>query len=194
MNERYKDRTTAYLNSARERIFVSQPKLDGREQEYVMKALASGWLTSYGRFVSAFEQAFADYCGVRHAVAVCNGTAALHLCLLAHALGPQDEVIVPTLTYIATANAVRYCGATPTFVDNDPLTFNMLPEAAAASITPRTKAIIPVHMYGQPVDMDAILDIAARHGLIVIEDAAEAVGARYKGRMVGGLVRCLCRL
>ena len=130
------------------------------------------------------------YCGVKHAIATNNGTSALHLALVALGLQPDDEVIVPTLTYIASANAVHYCNAKPVFVDNDIHTFNIDPEEIEAKITPRTKAIMPVHLYGHPVDLDPILEIANDHGLFVVEDAAEAIGAKYKGRTIGGHGTC----
>jgi perosamine synthetase len=169
------------------RIPVAAPVLDGREAEYVAECLTTGWISSNGRFVEAFERAFAERCGVRHAVACCNGTAALHLALMGLGVGAGDEVIVPTLTYIASANAVRYCQGTPVFADNDTATFNLDPAGLEARITARTRAIMPVHLYGHPVDMDPVLDIARRHGLHVVEDAAEAIGALYKGRPVGAL-------
>ena len=172
------------------RIPVAAPVLDGRETEYVMECMASSWISSSGRFIGEFEAAFAAFCGVKHAVAVNNGTTALHLALVALGLGPGDEVLVPDLTYIASANAVKYCGATPVFVDNERRTFNLDPEALEAKITPRTRGIIPVHLYGHPVDMDPVLEIARRHNLFVLEDAAEAIGATYKGRRVGGLGDC----
>jgi perosamine synthetase len=171
-------------------IQVAAPQLDGREAEYVMECLETGWISSNGRFIEAFEAAVAAYCGVRHAIATCNGTTALHLALVALGLEPGDEVIVPTLTYIASANAVYYCGATPVFVDCDPDTFNLNPSAIEAKITPRTRAILPVHLYGHPVDMDPVLDLARRRGLWVVEDAAEALGARYKTQPLGGLGDC----
>jgi perosamine synthetase len=172
------------------RISVAAPALDGREAEYVQECLDTTWISSAGRFISEFERAFAEMCRVEHAVATNNGTTALHLALVALGLGEGDEVIVPTLTYIATANAVRYCNARPVFVDSDRRTFNMDPEAIEPAITPRTKGIIPVHLYGHPADMDPINEIARRHGLFVLEDAAEAVGALYKGRKTGGLGDC----
>lgn len=172
------------------RIPVASPVLDGRELEYVTECVETGWISSIGRFIGAFEQAFADYCGVKHAVACNNGTTALHLALVALGVGPGDEVIVPALTYVASANTVTYCGARPVFVDNDPATLNLDPALLEAKITPRTKAIMPVHLYGHPVDMDPVRAVAARHGLKVVEDAAEAVGALYKGRRTGGLGDC----
>jgi perosamine synthetase len=172
------------------RIPVAAPVLDGREREYVMECLETGWISSMGRFIAAFEDRFAAYCGVKHAVAVNNGTTALHLALVALDLQPGDEVLVPSLTYIASANAVKYCNATPVFVDNEPRTFNLDPADLEKRITPRTRGIMPVHLYGHPADMDPILELAERHGLFVLEDAAEAVGARYKGRQVGGIGDC----
>lgn len=176
--------------TASQRIPVAAPLLDGREREYVLECLDTNWISSAGRFIGAFETAFAEACGVRHAVATNNGTTALHLALVAMGLRPGDEVIVPTLTYIASANAVTYCGATPVFADCDPVTFNLDPSAVAAAITPRTRAIMPVHLYGHPVDMDPIVALAKDHGLLVVEDAAEAVGARYKNRAAGALGDC----
>jgi perosamine synthetase len=172
------------------RIPVAAPILDGREKEYVLECLSTSWISSNGRFIGEFEKAFADFCGVEHAVATNNGTTALHLALVSLGLKPGDEVIVPTLTYIASANAVRYCGAIPVFVDNHVPTFNMDPDAIKAKITGRTKGILPVHLYGHPVDLDPILQLAERNGLFVLEDAAEAVGARYKGRRLGGHGTC----
>lgn len=169
---------------------MAAPVLDGRERDYVLECLDTGWISSIGRFIEAFETAFAEACGVRHAVACNNGTTALHLALVALGIGPGDEVIVPSLTYVASANTVTYCGATPVFVDNDPLTFNLDVAALEARVTPRTRAIMPVHLYGQPVDMDGVLEVARRHGLFVLEDAAEAMGARYKGRPAGALGHC----
>lgn len=172
------------------RISVAAPRLDGREREYVLECMDTTWISSVGRFISEFEKGFAAYCGVKHAIACNNGTTALHLALVALGVGPGDEVIVPSLTYIASANAVTYCGATPILIDNDPRTFNLDPAKLEALITPRTKAIMPVHLYGQVADMDPILAIAKKHGLMVIEDAAEAVGATYKGKMSGSLGAC----
>ncbi len=169
------------------RIPVAEPALVGNEREYVLDCLESTWISSSGAYISRFEEAFADFCGVRHALTCSNGTVALHLALLAAGVGPGDEVIVPTLTYVATANAVRYCGAEPVFVDSEPRTWNLDPERVADAITERTKAIVVVHVYGHPADMDPILDSARRHGVTVIEDAAEAHGATYKGRIVGSL-------
>ncbi len=169
------------------RIPVSEPDLNGNELKYVAEAIRSSWISSTGEYVARFERDFADATGARACVAVANGTVALHLAMLAHGVGPGDEVIVPSLTYIATANAVSYCGGEPVFVDVDPATWCIDPGLIEAAIGPRTKGIVVVHLYGHPADMDAINDIASRHGLWVVEDAAEAFGARYKGKLAGGL-------
>jgi dTDP-4-amino-4,6-dideoxygalactose transaminase len=140
-----------------------------------------------GREVVAFENEFATFCRTTHGIGVNSGTSALHLALLAAGVGPGDEVITVPFTFIATVSAVHYTGARPVFVDIDPETFTMDPARVEAAITPRTRAIIPVHLYGQPADMDLILEIAKRHGLVVIEDAAQAHGAEYKGRRAGSM-------
>jgi perosamine synthetase len=168
-------------------IPVAAPALVGREREYVLDCLDSTWISSSGRYLDRFEAAFAAFCGVAHAIPCCNGTVAVHLALLAHGVGAGDEVIVPTLTYVATANPVTYCGGKPVFVDAEPRTWNMDPERVAEAITPRTRGIIVVHLYGHPVDMDPILELAERNDLWVIEDAAEAHGATYRGRTVGSM-------
>ncbi len=170
-------------------IPVAAPDLGGNEERYVVEAIRSSWISSTGPFVDRFEHDFAALCGTQAAVGVVNGTAALHLALLALDVRPGDEVLVPSLTYIATANAVHYVGATPVFVDVDPGTWCLDPALLEASITSRTKGVIAVHLYGHPADMDAINRIAAIHGLWVVEDAAEAHMARYKGDPVGGLAR-----
>ncbi len=169
------------------RIPVAGPSLSGNEKAYVAECLETSWISSVGRFIGAFEQAFAAFCNTRHAIACSNGTTALHLALMGLGVAAGDEVIVPDLTYIAAANAVSYCGARPVFVDCDARTFNIDPARIEAAITPRTRGIVAVHLYGQACDMDPILEIARRHGLFVLEDAAEAHGATYKGRRVGSL-------
>ena len=173
-----------------QRISVAQPTLAGNERQYVLDCLDTNWISSNGKYIGAFEESFARFCGVKHAVATNNGTTALHLALVVLGLKPGDEVIVPTVTYIATANAVRYCGATPVLVDVCPDTMNIDPAAIEARITKNTKGIIPVHLYGHPAEMDKVNEIAARHGLWVVEDAAEAHGAEVRGRRVGGLGTC----
>jgi perosamine synthetase len=168
-------------------IPVAAPLFVGNEKTYVMDCLESTWISSNGPYVEKFEAAFADFCGVTYAVSCCNGTAALHLALMALGVGSGDEVIIPTLTFVATANAVAYCGARPVFVDSEADSWNIDPLLIETSITPRTKGIIAVHLYGHPANMDPILAIARKHGLFVIEDAAEAHGAEYKGQKAGAL-------
>lgn len=150
------------------------------------RVMNSGWYI-LGEEVQAFEQKFADYCGVKYCIGVGNGLEALHLILRGYSIGEGDEVIVPANTYIATWLAVSYAGATPVPVEPNPQTFNLAPENIEAAITEKTKAILPVHLYGQPADMDAINDIAQKYNLKVIEDAAQAQGARYKGKLTGSL-------
>jgi perosamine synthetase len=168
-------------------IPVSHPVFAGNEKAYVNECLDTVWISSSGRFIGLFEEAFAQFCSVKHAVTCNNGTTALHLALFALGVEPGDEVIVPTLTYVATANAVRYCNATPVLVDSEPRTMNLDPARLEEAITPKTRGIIAVHLYGHPADMDPINELAKRRGLFVLEDAAEAHGALYRGRKVGGL-------
>lgn len=154
--------------------------------EAVMRTLDSGQFV-LGSEVAAFEKEFAEFCGTSHAVAVNSGTSALHLALLAAGIGPGDEVITVSFTFVATTAAILYTGATPVFVDIDPLSYTMDVSRIEERITGRTKAVLPVHIHGQPADMDPIVAIARRHGLIVIEDAAQAHGAEYKGKKAGGI-------
>lgn len=172
---------------ARRIIPVSEPVLTGNEKKYVWDCLESGWISGSGQYVDAFEKQFAAFCHTKHAIAVANGTAAMHLALLALGIGPGDEVIVPDLTYIASANAVSYCGAQPVFADVDATTWTLCPQEVARKVTSRTRAVVVVHLYGHPVNMDPILELAKAHDFYIIEDAAEAHGAEYKGRRVGGL-------
>lgn len=169
------------------RVPVASADLSGNEERYVVEAIRSSWISSTGTFVDRFETEFAEACGTESALGVCNGTVALHLAMLGLGLRPGDEVIVPSLTYVATANAVRYCGAEPVFADIDPASWCIDPGSLADRITRRTRGIIAVHLYGHPADMDAINHLAGVHGLWVVEDAAEAHLARYKSRPVGGL-------
>ncbi len=163
-----------------------KPALDGNELEYVTDCIKSGWISSQGKYVRQFEESFATFVGGRHhPLAVSNGTVALHLALVALGIGPGDEVIVPDLTFAATVNAVLNAGATPVIVDVDSRTMAMDPEAVAVAITQRTRAMIPVHLYGYPADMRRLMDLAIRHGIFVIEDCAEALGSRYEGSHVG---------
>ena len=171
------------------KIPVASTDLGGNEERYVVDAIRSSWISSTGPYLSRFEREYAAACGTSAAVAVCNGTVALHLALLGLDVRPGDEVLVPSLTYVATANAVRYVGAEPVFVDVDRDTWCIDPAQIEAAITRRTKGIIAVHLLGHPADMDRINHIAAVNGLWVVEDAAEAPLATYKGRMVGGLAK-----
>jgi perosamine synthetase len=168
-------------------IPVTAPLLAGREREYVLDCLDSTWISSAGKYLDRFEAEFATFCGTQFAVTCCNGTAAVHLALLAAGIGPGDEVIVPTFTYVASVNPIVYVGATPVLVDSEAGSWNLDPEAVEAAITPRTRAILVVHLYGQPADMDRVMATARRHGLVVIEDAAEAHGATWRERVVGGI-------
>lgn len=165
-------------------IPISKPFVGEAEKQAVIEVLESGHLVQ-GPRTADLEAKFAALCRTEHAVAVSSGTAALHLVLLAHGIGPGDEVITTPFTFIASVNAILYVGARPVFVDIDAETFNIDPRLIEAAITPRTRALLPVHLYGYPCDMDPIQDIAARHNLVVLEDAAQAAGATYKGRPVG---------
>jgi perosamine synthetase len=166
---------------------VAEPALVGREREYVLDCIDSTWISSKGKYIEKFEESFAQFCGVDHALTCMNGTVALHLALLALGVGPGDEVIVPTLTFVSSANAIVYCGATPVFVDSESTTWNIDPAGIEAAITERTKAIMVVHLYGHPADMAPILATARQHDLPVVEDAAEAHGAEYRGQRVGSI-------
>jgi perosamine synthetase len=168
-------------------IPVYAPRIGDREKQYVREALDSTWISSKGAFLDRFEREFARFVGTEHGVGTANGTVSLHLAFVALGIGPGDEVIVPSFTYIASVNAIAYTGATPVFVDSERGSWNMDPELVAAAITPRTRAIEVVHLYGHPTDMDPILEIAAHRGVPVVEDAAEAHGARYRGGSVGSL-------
>src|ERR1700681_3829862 len=159
-----------------------KPEIDAA----VMRAIGNAQFV-LGPEVAAFEERFASYCNVRHCLAVNSGTSALHLALLAAGIGPGDEVITVSMTFVATTAAILYSGATPVFVDVDPVTWTMNPSLIEAAITPRTKAILPVHLHGLMADVDPIMEIARRHGLVVIEDAAQAHGAEYKGRRAGSI-------
>ena len=166
-------------------IPVYQPYFSGREKEYVNQCLDSTWISSKGLFISRFEEAFATYVGSSYATTVSNGTVALHLALEALGLGAGDEVIVPTLTYIASVNTIIQTGAKPVYVDSTEPACQMDMNDVIRKITPRTKAIMAVHLYGLPCDMDVLTSICTEHKLYLIEDCAEAFGTYYKGRHVG---------
>lgn len=174
-------------------IAVNQPRLDGNEKKYLLECIDSGWISSEGPFVERFERAMAERLGRRHAIVVNSGTAALDAAVLSLGLEPGDEVILPSFTIICCASAIIRAGATPVLVDCDPATWNMKVEEVEARITPRTRAIMPVHIYGLPVDMDPLLELARKHHLRVVEDAAEAIGLKYRNRECGsfGDVSCM---
>jgi perosamine synthetase len=171
---------------------VAEPEIGEEELGNVVEAIKSGWVSSKGKFIEEFENLFAKYVGVKYGVATSNGTAALHLALASLGIKPGDEVIVPDLTFAATINAVLYVGAKPVIVDINPYYWCLDPSKLREAITSRTKAMILVHLYGHPCDMDAIIEVAERHRLYIIEDAAEAHGAEYKGRKVGNFGHIAC--
>jgi perosamine synthetase len=166
-------------------IPVNEPLLDGNEQKYLNQCIATGWISSEGPFVKQFEEQFAARVGRKHGIAVCNGSMALEVAVAALNIGPGDQVILPTFTIISCAAAIVRAGAIPVVVDCDPVTWNMDVGQVADRITPRTRAIMAVHIYGLPVDMDPLLALAQKHGLRVIEDAAEMHGQTYRGRPCG---------
>ena len=168
-------------------IPVNTPHLGGNEAAYLQECIETGWISSEGPFIERLETGLAEYTGRKHAIAVCNGSFALDAAVIALKIGPGDEVIMPTMTIISCAQAVVHAGATPVVVDCDPGTWNMTAEAVEAAITPRTKAIMVVHIYGLPVEMEPILELAQKHGLHVIEDAAEVIGQECK--MANGTAR-----
>lgn len=167
-------------------VSIAKPLMGEEELEAIRKVLESGMI-AHGPEVESFEREFAEYIGVEHAVTVANGTAALDLLLKAYAVGPGDEVVTTPFTFVATANAVLYQGAKPVFADINPRTYNIDPNSVLEAITPRTKAIIVVHLYGQPADMKALMEIAEDHKLLLIEDAAQAHGAEFEGKKAGSL-------
>lgn len=166
---------------------VNEPLLDGNEREYLQECIDSGWISSEGPFVTRFESEFARRVGRRHGIAVCNGTAAVDTAVAAFGIGPGDEVILPTFTIISCIGQIVRAGARPVLVDSDPMTWNMDVAQVEERITPRTRAVLAVHIYGLPVDMDPLLEIARRHGLAVIEDAAQVHGQTCRGRPCGSL-------
>ena len=173
-------------------IPVSSPSVGEREIQYLSDCIKSGWVSYGGKHVSEFENKFAEFCGVKYGASTNSGTTALHLALATAKIGPGDEVIIPTFTMVATANAVSYTGAKPVLVDSELDTWNMDASQLEEKITRRTRAIIAVHTYGHPADMEAISEVANRHNLIVIEDAAEAHGAECKGKRTGSLGDMAC--
>jgi len=166
---------------------VNEPLLKGNERRYLRECIDSGWISSKGPFVQRLEAGMAKRTGRRHAIAVSSGSAALEVAIAALRLGSEDEVIIPTFTIISCAAAIVRSGATPVLVDCDPATWNMDLKQVASAITSRTKAIMAVHIYGLPVEMDPLLDLARQHGLKVIEDAAEMLGQTYRGLPCGSL-------
>ena len=166
-------------------IPIYKPSLCGNEKKYVTKCLNSSWISSKGTFISKFEKSFSKFLNVKYSLTTTSGTTALHIALLALDIGPNDEIIVPTLTYIASVNAIRYTKATPIFIDSFSDTWQMNYHEIARKITVKTKAILVVHLYGHPCDMNPIMKIAARHRLLVIEDCAEAIGSLYRTKHVG---------
>ncbi|MDE1820493.1 MAG: DegT/DnrJ/EryC1/StrS family aminotransferase [Euryarchaeota archaeon] len=168
-------------------IPIAEPDLKGNEERYLLECLRSGWISSQGKFVTNFEKGFAEYIGTKHAAALSSGTAALHLALAAVGVGAGDEVILPTLTMLACANVVHYLGATPVLADSEEETWNLDPDDLERKITPRTKAIMVVHLYGHPAKMDRIMEVAERHHLPVVEDCAESHGAKVHTRMTGSI-------
>ena len=173
-------------------IPVCEPLLDGNEKKYVDDCLNSGWISSAGKYVTEFEEKFAKYCGCKYGVTTTSGTTALHLALASLGIGPGDEVIVPTFTIAACAFAVLYTGATPVFVDCDPVTYNIDPEKMQEAITDRTRAIMPVHIYGHMAEMDKIMEIVKGKNIFVVEDAAEAHGSEINGRRAGSIGHVGC--
>lgn len=168
-------------------ILVNEPKLDGNEKKYVNECLDTGWISSEGPFIKKFEEDFADYIGHKEGIAVCNGTASLEVALYAANLQEGDEVILPSFTIISCIVAILRLGGKPVLVDCDPETWCMDVDQVKSKITSKTKVIMPVHIYGHPVDMDPIMELAEVHNLIVIEDAAEVHGAEYKGKKLGSI-------
>lgn len=173
-------------------LYLDSPNLGELEKEYILKAIDSNFVSTVGPFVPEFEEKFAKYLRVTSCVAVQSGTAAIHAALYELGIKEGDEVIVPAITFVATVNPIVYCGATPVFVDIDKDTWDIDPKEIEKSITSKTKAIIPVHLYGNPCDMDEIMKISEKYGLYVIEDATESLGAEYKGRMTGTIGHIGC--
>jgi perosamine synthetase len=173
-------------------IPVAEPLLGKEELSNVTKAVESGWISSKGEFIEQFEEEFAKYCGVKYGIATSNGTSALHLALVSLGIGPRDAVLVPTLTFVASANVVIYTGAKPVFIDSQPDYWCLDPDKIPKRVGPHVKAILPVHLYGHPCDMDAIQEFAEDKDLLIIEDCAEAHGAEFRGKRVGSFGNVSC--
>jgi perosamine synthetase len=171
-------------------IQISKPTITQKEIDYVTDAVKSSWISSLGKYIDRFEAEFAQFCGTRFAICVSNGTVAIQLALTAHGIGKGDEVIMPNMSFIATANAVMHTGAKPVFADIEASNWCLDPTSIEALITPNTKAIMPSHLYGHPADMNGITKIANKYGLWVLEDAAEAHGAAIRGKKVGSIGHC----
>ena len=167
------------------KIELDAPNVGELEKEYLSRAIDSGYVSTYGPFVPEFEEKFAKYLGAKRAASTQSGTAAIHVSLHELGIGPGDEVIVPVLTFVATVNPVMYVGATPVFVDVDPKTWNIDPSEIKKVITPKTKVIIPVHLYGSPANMEEIMYISEKYGIPVVEDATESLGAKFRGKYTG---------
>jgi perosamine synthetase len=173
-------------------IAANERLLTGKELEYVTECIKTGWISSAGKFINQFENKWAEYCGMKHGIAVCNGTIALELAVEVLGFPAGSEIILPSFTIISCAQAITKAGCIPVAVDCEPDTWCMDVAEVERAITPKTKAIMPVHIYGHPVDMDPIMDLADKHGLVVVEDAAEVHGAEYKGRKCGGIGHVSC--
>lgn len=188
-----KDPKVSHIPGRKNRfIHVCEPKLAGNELKYVRQCIKTNWISSAGKFIERFEKEFSKCCGAKYGISCTSGTTALHLALAALGVGRGDEVIIPTFTMIATANAVSYLGARSVLVDCEPRSWNIDPDKIEAEITAKTRVIMPIHTYGHPAEMDRILQIARKHNLYVVEDAAEAHGAKYKGRSVGSIGDVAC--
>jgi perosamine synthetase len=173
------------------KIPIAKPDIGNDEIEGVIKTMKSGWITQ-GKKVEEFEKIFANYCSARYGIATCSGTTALHIALASIGVQSGDEVITTPLSCVSTANPILYCNAKPVFADVEPATLNLDPAIVQKKITQKTKVILPVHLFGHPVDIDPIMEVAEKHGIYVVEDAAHALGAKYKGRKVGSLGHIAC--
>jgi len=173
-------------------IPVCEPVLQGNELEYLKKCVETNWISSAGQYIEDFEKEFSRLCGTKYGISTTSGTTALHLALVTLGVGPGDEVIIHTFTMIATANVVTHLGAHPVLIDAESRTWNIDTDKIEEKITKRTKAIMPVHTYGHPAEMDKIMELAKKYNLYVVEDAAEAHGAEYRGRKIGSIGDCAC--